>query len=345
MRILLTFTLVVSGLLVAATQASAQVAPLREARDAARRARAELRALFQERRGPELTDTVSRKLKLGRDGRVTIQNVAGDIVVTAGSGDDVSIEAVKRTRGDRSELGRVEIIIEEHTGRVDVRTDHHSLFRGDHVSVDYTVTVPDSASVELKSVSGHVKVNGVKGRVRAESVSGNVTTSGAPRVESVKSVSGDVEISDASTDGELSASSISGRVRANGVKLRSLELSTISGALVLRDIACERLSAHSVSGGIEYSGTLAKGGRYELNSHSGSLRLGLSGNTGFELSATSFSGSVRSELPLTVGGDRNPDVRRRGFGRGRGGIQATFGDGSATLTARTFSGDIVLTRR
>jgi DUF4097 and DUF4098 domain-containing protein YvlB len=345
MRIALTFTLVVSGLVAAATQASAKFALSREARNAARRSGAEAREPYQERRGPELTDTLSRKIKLGRDGRVSVQNVAGDIVVTSGSGDDVSIEAVKRTRGDRNELGRVDIIIEEHAGRVDVRTEHHSLSRGDRVSVDYTVTVPDGASVELKSVSGKVKVTGVKGRVRAESISGSVTVSNTPRVEQAKTVSGDVEISDVSQDGELSASSISGRVRANGVKLRSLDVRTISGDLVLRDIACERLSAHSVSGGVEYAGTLAKGGRYELNSHSGSLRLGLSGDIGFELSATSFSGSVRSELPLTVGGERNPDVRRRGLGRGRGGIQATFGDGSATLNVRTFSGDIVLTRR
>jgi DUF4097 and DUF4098 domain-containing protein YvlB len=276
---------------------------------------------------------------------VDIQNVAGDIVVTAGSGDDVSIEAVKRTRGDRSELGRVDIIIEERAGRVDIRTDHHSWIRGGRVSVDYTITVPDSASLELKSVSGNVKVSGVKGRVRAQSVSGGVTTTAAPRVEWVRSVSGDVELADVSTDGDLSASSVSGRVRANRVKLRSLDVSTISGDLALLDIACERLDAHSVSGGIEYSGTLAKGGRYELNSHSGPLRLALTGNTGFEISANSFSGAVRSELPLTVGGDRNPDVRRPGFGRGRRGIQATFGDGSATLNVRTFSGDIVLTRR
>ena len=345
MRISTMCTLVVSGLLAAASQASAQGAPLRDARDAARRVRAELRDLYQERRGPESTDTLSRKIKLGRDGRVSIQNVAGDIVVTAGSGDDVSIEAVKRTRGDRSELGRVDIIIDERAGSVDVRTNYQSFLRGGRVSVDYTVAVPEGAVVELKSVSGNVKVTGVKGRVRAQSVSGNVTTSNTTRVEQAKTVSGDVDLAGISWDGELSASSISGRVRANGVKVRSLELRTVSGELVLGDISCERLNAHSISGGIEYSGTLAKSGRYELSSHSGSLRLGLPGNTGFELSATSFSGSVRSELPLTVGGERSPDVRRRGFGRGRGGIQATFGDGSATLTLRTFSGNIELTRR
>src|SRR5437867_2327699 len=95
-------------------------------------------------RGPEQTERFSRKVTVGRDGRVSIGNIAGDITVTGGSGDEVSIDAVKRTRGDRSELGRVQIVVDERGGRVDVRTEHErNRFdrdgRGDHVSVDYTI--------------------------------------------------------------------------------------------------------------------------------------------------------------------------------------------------------------
>ena len=88
--------------------------------------------------GPEQTERVSRKVKIGRDGRFSLANIAGDIVVTAGSGDDVSIEAVKKTRGDKSELARVQITIEERGGRVDVQTEHEQnrRDRNGHVSVD-----------------------------------------------------------------------------------------------------------------------------------------------------------------------------------------------------------------
>ena len=74
--------------------------------------------------GPEQTERFSRKVKIGRDGRFRLGNISGDIIVTAGSGDEVSIEAVKRTRGDKSELDRVQIVVDERAGRVDVRTDH-----------------------------------------------------------------------------------------------------------------------------------------------------------------------------------------------------------------------------
>jgi Putative adhesin len=301
-------------------------------------------------RGPEQTERFSRRVRVGRDGRVSIGNIAGNIVITGGSGDEVSIEAVKRTRGDRSELGRVQIIVDERAGRVDVRTEHERNRydrdgRNDRVSVDYTVTVPGGATVDAKSISGDVKVSNVQGAVRAESISGTVTTSATPRLEMAKSISGDVVLTDAGADADLSAGTVSGNVRANGLKARALELGTISGDVVLTNVACDRLGVKSVSGNLEYSGTIARNGRYDVNSHSGNIRFTLSGSTGFELTANTFSGSIRSELPLTIGGDRRDDGRVRRRGPNNRSIQATFGDGSAALTIRTFSGDIVIAKR
>src|SRR5437870_3670077 len=164
-------------------------------------------------RGPEQTERFSRKVRVGRDGRVSIGNIAGDITVTGGSGDDVSIEAVKRTRGDRNELGRVQIIVDERGGRVDIRTEHErNRFdrdgRNDRVSVDYTISMPSGATLDAKSISGHVKVSNVQGAVRAESISGNVIVAKTPRLELAKTISGDVELTDASAEAELTASSV-----------------------------------------------------------------------------------------------------------------------------------------
>jgi DUF4097 and DUF4098 domain-containing protein YvlB len=296
--------------------------------------------------GPERSDRFSGKYRVGRDGRVSISNIAGDISLTAGSGEEVSVEAVKRTRGDQSQLGSVRIEVDSGPGRVDVRTVHTG--RNDRVSVDYTVTVPAGVSVDVHSISGSVKITGVRGSIRAETISGNVTATDTPRLASAKSVSGNVSVSGVSDGESLSAGSVSGNVTARSVKIRSLEISSVSGELGMTDITCERLSAKSVSGGVEYAGTIDKGGSYDFNVHSGTIRLVLSNPAGFVLNANSFSGSVRSELPLTIGADSNRSDRDR---RGRRdsmnnhAIRATYGDGGATVTARTFSGDIVITRR
>ena len=300
----------------------------------------------------EQTERFSRKVRIGRDGRVTISNISGDIVVTGGSGEEVSIEAVKRARGDRSGLASVEIVVEERAGRVDVRAEHDRYRsdrgrRGDSTSVDFTVTVPASASLDVHSVSGSLRVTGVRGAVRAETVSGNVTTADTPNLEHAKSVSGDVSLTGAAAEGDVSAGSVSGSITAKGLKARGLDLGSVSGDVTLTDVTCERLTIKSVSGSVEYAGAIARNGRYEINSHSGTVRLVLSNPSGFELSASSFSGSIRSDLPLTIGGDaaRGGDRGRRREGNDSHNVRATFGDGSATLSIRTFSGDIIIARR
>ena len=232
----LTMPFVIAGLAIAAVPVGAQDPDRRiVVHEVLRTAKA--RAYQGRNAGPEQTERFSRKVRIGRDGRVSISNISGDIVVTGGSGDEVSIEAVKRARGDRSELARVEIVVEERAGRVDVRAEHDRYQsdrgrRGDSASVDFTVTVPASASLDVHSVSGSLKVTGVRGAVRAETVSGNVTTTDTPNLEHAKSVSGDVSLTGAAAEGDLSAGSVSGSITARGLKARGLDLGSVSGDVI-----------------------------------------------------------------------------------------------------------------
>ena len=92
MRITRSAAVLASLVVLVATQASAQ-SSIRQAREEAqrayRRALAEARAAYQGRnRGPEQSDTLSRKVRIGRTGQVTVQNISGEITVSAGSGDE-----------------------------------------------------------------------------------------------------------------------------------------------------------------------------------------------------------------------------------------------------------------
>jgi hypothetical protein len=305
-----------------------------------------LARLYQGRNlGPEQSDTLSRKIRIARDGRVSVSNVSGDITVTPASGDEVSIDAIKRWRGGRDVRDRVSIVVDERPARIEIRTEYPGQWgRGNGVDVDYNIAIPAGVALDVHSVSGRVRVTGVRGAVRFSSVSGNITAMDTPGVEYARTVSGEIDISGISHDNAVSLSSVSGLVRVNGVKARELELSTVSGDTILREAVCTRVSAKSVSGSFEYSGALARNGRYDVNSHSGNVRFMLAGNTGFELNAASFSGSIRSEFQMAVGGDRNADIRRGRRGPGDT-LQATFGDGTASLNLRTFSGSIVITKK
>ena len=124
-----------------------------------------------------------------------------------------------------------------------------------------------------------------------------------------RAVSGDVDLTGAAADGDLTAGSVSGSITREGTESARAGLGTVSGDVVLTDVTCERLAVKSVSGNVEFSGTLAQERPVRNQFAFRDVRLMLADSTGFELNANSFSGSIRSDLPLTIGGDR---ARRTG---------------------------------
>ena len=319
-------------------------------REAARqRAReAERRSRDDARRGPEVTETFSRTVRLGRDGTFNLENVSGDITITGSGSNDVRIDATKRARAAddataRAILQELRIDVAERGGSVDVRTEY--LRRRNYSgSVDYTVAVPRDASVSLHSISGAVKVTNVNGDLRAESVSGGIQTTGVRRVRLAKSISGDVSIADSESD-DLTAGTVSGNVVMRNVKARIVEMQTVSGDLRLNDVDTEHAEMRSMSGNLEYAGRLSRSGRYEFQTHSGNVRVTPMGAPGFSLEATTFSGDVRSDYPLTIQGGQSFARPFAGRGRENRSVRGSFGNGGAMLTLRSFSGNSIIIKQ
>jgi DUF4097 and DUF4098 domain-containing protein YvlB len=126
--------------------------------------------------------------------------------------------------------------------------------------------------------------------------------------------------------------------------VRALEAGSVSGDVRLIGSEVERLEAKSVSGNLEFDAPLTKGGRYEFTSHSGNVRIVLSGNTGFELDADTFSGSVRSDVPVTLRAMGRPEQGRDRSLSSRA-IRGSYGDASAFLSIRSHSGSVVISRK
>lgn len=307
---------------------------------------------YQEsRQGPEQIDKFSQTITVGDGATLDLSHLSGDVRVTGGSGSEIRIDAVKRVRHrDAAEARRLldalRIDINNFNGRVEIRTIYpRTRMRGNNISasVDYVIAVPAAAAVALKSISGDLTVSGVRGEVRLEAISGDVSLTNTPNVALAKTVSGDVIARDIGTETALILGTVSGNVIGTGLKVRTLEAGTVSGNVRLSGSQIERLEAKSLSGDVEFEAPLVKGGRYEFTSHSGNVRIILSGNTGFELDADTFSGSVRSDVPVTLRQAGSSGGReRRGSPRA---IRGTYGDASAILAVRSHSGSVVITRK
>ena len=279
-------------------------------------------------------DSVTRRIEVGEAGELRLVNVAGDITITGGDGNAIVIVATKRG-GSQEARDRVAVEITERGDRVEVRTRYPRNNRT-RVSVDFEVQVPSGTEVSATSVSGNVTVERVEGETRAETVSGDVRITGARDLTRAKSVSGDIVLADSSAERELRAETVSGSIEANDISTRRLRMSTVSGGMVLMDVRSSETDLSSVSGRLEFDGRLTAAGRYTLQAHSGRVELRITDDVGFELEATSFSGSINSELPLST--------EQRGSS-GRRTLEGTFGDGSASLDITSFSGDIRIERR
>lgn len=305
------------------------------------------------RQGPEQIDKVSQTVKVGDGAALDLSHLAGDIRVTAGANSEIRIEATKRVRHrDPAQAKRVlealRVDINNFNNRVEVRTIYPrrgTFGNSISASVDYVIAVPAGATVALKSISGDINVTNIRGEVRAETVSGDVEIINTPNVALAKTISGDVTARDIGTQTTLVLSTVSGSVIGTGLKVRALEAGSVSGNVRLVGSEIDRLEAKSLSGSIEFNAPLTKGGRYEFTSHSGDVRIVLAGNTGFELDADTFSGSVRSDVPVTLRAmgrtepsrDRRPSSSRA--------IRGSYGDASAYLAVRSHSGSVVISKK
>jgi len=293
----------------------------------------------------DVTERFLKTAHLDQDGTFDLTNVIGDIVITGTTGRDVTIEAVKRVqrpnpRAARMLLGMIDIQVTEQANRVEVRTivPRPRNFPG---SVDLTVMIPEDASVIVKTITGSIRASNVKGELRADTVAGSISASGVRKLAALKCVTGDVEITDAGAEDPVTASTVSGNVIVRGLRARAAQLTSVSGNIHIEDALIERLMVKTVQGNLDYAGDLARSGRYEFNSHSGDIRLILSGNTGFEVLANTFSGMVRSDFTFNRGRAGAEGAAAQGLRTLRG----AFGDASAMVALRAFSGNISLARR
>jgi len=297
------------------------------------------------RPGAQQEEVDVRELTLGATGELSLSNIAGDIAITAAKGETARLEIVKNAMANSEaearrllELVRVDVVTRG--TRVDVSVSHPHRGgpnrRGGGLTVTYTVAVPAGTRVRAQSIAGSISSKGVKGESSYESVSGSIRVAGGGRVVSAKSISGEVELTDTDMDITFQASSASGGITLRRVTARRMDIGSISGMVVLEGVQASAVSAQTVSGDVQFDGPLDREGRYQLRSHSGGIRVGLPSNAGFELDATTFSGSVTTDLPI--------NASAAGGARGRS-LRGVHGKGGAILELTTFSGSITIGKR
>jgi DUF4097 and DUF4098 domain-containing protein YvlB len=269
----------------------------------------------------DLTSKLDTTVTLSKGGTVDLSLVSGEIIVTAGTSDQVRIHAT-------SERGILQFSTSASRVSLSVRSQ-----RGHMGDTRYEVSVPVGASLVLKAVSGDISAHGVNGELEAGSVSGDLDISGAKGNISLEAVSGDITAE--LLNGDVRVNAVSGDISLTGV-VGPLEVETVSGELKLDGIKSKSVRTETVSGELEYDGSLDADGRYEFHSQSGDVRLHVPSSAGATVRVETFSGSVESDFPMTMQpGDHGTGPRPKR-------LEFSFNGGGARLTVESFSGDITI---
>jgi hypothetical protein len=293
----------------------------------------------------EREDRETRTVALGASGSLDLNNLSGRITVTGGSGRDVTIGIVKQARG-RTEAdvarGLKEVTTEiSHQGtraRVETRYPDRDRNRSEQdysVSVTYEIAAPTGTSVSIHNLSGDVTIKNISGEVAIDVASGDIGISQAARIGLVKTLSGDLTLTDIKSTSTLEAGTMSGDVRVERVQAPRISVNTISGDVIATEVTADSASLKTTSGSVGYTGTLSRTGKYDLQSHSGNVTVTVIGNTGFDLTARTFSGRVQPDASL---GLKTQTSERRE-------VRGVVGDGSAVVQATTFSGNVIIVRK
>ncbi|MEZ5283358.1 MAG: DUF4097 family beta strand repeat-containing protein [Vicinamibacterales bacterium] len=226
-------------------------------------------------------DTWTRSYALDRGGRLELVNVNGKITAEPSDGDTVELVGARTARagsddGAKELLDRVEMREETGSSRVRVEVRAPRTFGMSSVQVEWTLKVPRGVVLDLRNVNGRIQANGV--------------------------------------EGDLHAKTVNGGVEGRGLKLETLEASTVNGGV---DIALEAplpgtgsVTLESVNGGVALSLPEASRASVSARVTNGGVRVdGLDFQLTGEQTRRRFEGTLngggtRVSLETTNGGAR-----------------------------------------
>jgi hypothetical protein len=273
---------------------------------------------------------------------LNVATAGGEIRIESSNDPVVKIVAKEHIRaGSDAEaddiLKKLDLKFEQSGNEVSASANYESSM-GFHLSswppvqVDFVVTVPASASVDLKTSGGDIIVGDLEGTVHAHTSGGDVK---------LGSIGGDIDASTSGGNVVLAEGRSSVRLATSGGNVSAKHLAgpsdlRTSGGDIKVDSAENTLKAETSGGDVKagFDGDL-KGDCY-LSTSGGQVKASVGKQVGFHLDAATSGGEVdASGLTITI--DRG--------GVGKSSLAGLVNGGGAVLKLRSSGGDIEVSTR
>lgn len=270
--------------------------------------------------GDSYSETLNAEFPFERMPHLRIRNISGETTIRVGEPGKISVIARKHVNAsseDRAKrlLQNLEIRMEKTDDSLVIEPHLYEqergwvdLFRGKRFRVDFEITVPLECAVDAHTVSGDLSITGARGPLEVQAVSGDIAIDDVQGPLRLKSVSGDVNCSQ--YVGHVDGNTVSGDVTFEGVRLRSVQLQTVSGD-------------------VEVKGELEAARQHRIRTISGDVEL--------ELVDPDLTVEFR-----TASGDLESEIAGRITREGRKEYSVVLGAGRGRALVKTVSGDLTI---
>jgi DUF4097 and DUF4098 domain-containing protein YvlB len=224
----------------------------------------------------EVTQEFHKTVPLTANGRVSVDNINGNVEITGWSRNEVQIDALK-TASDQQKLDNMRIEVNAGSSSVEIKTrlpEHGT--NNNPGSVRYTLHVPQSARIDkVDLVNGGLTVQKVSGEINANLVNGKLRASDLAGEADLATVNGSIDATYDSLKNvsRIKLSSVNGSVN---LTLPQSPNADVDASVVNGSISTDfPLTVKGRFVGKSMSGTLGSGGVHiELNNVNGSIHIG-----------------------------------------------------------------------
>ncbi len=245
---------------------------------------------------------------------VSVDTQYGGITVKPGPAMHISVVAIVQDKAQVDHLQK--------GNRIEIETQLQKDADKQTGRVDFELLVPPTATVNLRSSTGPLVV---------EHMRGDLTLEGAESPIDVRESGGN--------GNHVHVKTMSGPVTLNQVHNAHVEITSISGDVHLSSVTGPYVQVNSGSGKIFYDGDFGMGGDYDFSTHTGDIEAFVPAGASADFNAHSLQGQVESDVSLVP--NEHPrfpiEAGRSFFG--------TVGKAASEVVFKSISGKIRLKRR
>src|SRR5437016_2807047 len=146
----------------------------------------------------KFSDELNQTYSLSSQGSIELQNINGDVHISAWNRDMVQVDAIKRAYA-QVDMEKAQIQINSQPDAIKIRTVYAKSHawdceHDDQAKVEYNITVPRTAHLsKVELVNGNLTITNITGNVKASSVNGQVSVSGLEGSAQLSTVNGKLE--------------------------------------------------------------------------------------------------------------------------------------------------------